>query len=150
MDISSIAFFLAGLTIGLLLAGLVWMFARFNLQQRDAALTARESTLGRTQQELSVTQQDRARLEAELAAERRAAAERETILRESFAALSQDALERNNRAFLDLAQTKLGEYQQSAKVDLDGRHKAIADLVEPLKDSLARVDGKLQEVGTAG
>ena len=67
-------------------------------------------------------------------------------LRDSFAALSHDALERNNRAFLDLAQTKLGEFQQTARVDLDGRHKAIADLVQPLKDSLARVDGKLQDV----
>ena len=53
---------------------------------------------------------------------------------------------RNNRTFLDLAQTKLGEFQQSAKVDLDGRQRAIADLVQPLKESLARVDGKLQEV----
>jgi DNA recombination protein RmuC len=146
VNIWSIGFFIVGLAIGVLLAGLVWMFARFNLQRRDSELAARDSSLGRAQQELSVAQQDRARLEAELGAERRAAAERETLLRDSFAALSQDALERNNRAFLDLAQTKLGEFQQSAKVDLDGRHKAIADLVAPLKDSLARVDGKLQEV----
>ena len=75
-----------------------------------------------------------------------AAAEKETILRDSFAALSRDALERNNRTFLDLAQTKLGEFQQSARVELDGRHKAIADLVQPLKESLARVDGKLHDV----
>ena len=142
MAISSIAFFLAGLTIGVLL---VWAFARSNLHSRDADLAARESALGRAQQELSAAQQDRARIEAELSIERRAAAERETILRESFAALSQDALERNNRTFLDLAQTKLGEFQQSARTDLEGRHKAIADLVQPLKESLARVDGKLHE-----
>src|SRR5580765_2891093 len=137
---------MAGLVIGGLLAGVVWMSGRSSLRRRDADLAARESMLGRAQQELSIAQQDRARLEAELAAERRAATERETILRESFAALSQDALERNNRTFLDLAQTKLGEFQQSAKVDLDGRQRAIADLVQPLKESLARVDGKLQEV----
>lgn len=146
MDFSSITLFLAGLAIGLLLAGVVWVFARSNLQRRDTDLAARESTLALVQQELSVAQQDRARLGAEVAAERRTAAERETVLRESFAALSQDALERNNRTFLDLAQTKLGEFQQSAKVDLDGRQQAIAELVQPLKESLARVDGKLQDV----
>ncbi len=143
MDISSIASFLAGLASGVLL---VWVFARSNLRRRDADLAARESALVRTQQELSVAQQDRARIGAELSIERRAATERETILRESFAALSQDALERNNRTFLDLAQTKLGEFQQSAKVDLEGRHNAIAELVQPLKESLARVDGKLHDV----
>jgi len=140
--ISSIASFLAGLTIGFLL---VWVFARSNLHRRDADLAARESALGRAQQELSAAQQDRARIEAELSVERRAAAERETLLRDSFAALSQDALERNNRTFLDLAQTKLGEFQQSARIDLEGRHQAIADLVQPLKESLTRVDGKLHE-----
>ena len=31
-------------------------------------------------------------------------------------------------------------------MDLDGRQKAIEDLVQPLKDSLTKVDGKLQEV----
>ena len=142
MAISSIASFLAGLTIGFLL---VWVFARSNLHRRDADLAARESALGRAQQELSAAQQDRARIEAELSVERRAAAERETLLRDSFAALSQDALERNNRTFLDLAQTKLGEFQQSARIDLEGRHQAIADLVQPLKESLTRVDGKLHE-----
>lgn len=143
MDIPSIVSFLAGLAIGVLLVG---AFAQATLRRRDADLAARESTLGHIQQELSTAQQDRVRVEAELSLERRAATERETLLRESFAALSQDALERNNRAFLDLAQTKLGEFQQTARVDLDGRHKAIADLVQPLKESLAKVDGKLHEV----
>ncbi len=137
---------LAGLLVGLVSAFGVASFARSALRRRDADLLAQEAALLRTQQELSATQQDRARLAADLDAERRVATERESLLRDSFAALSRDALERNNRAFLDLAQTKLGEFQQSARVELDGRHKAIADLVQPLKESLARVDGKLQEV----
>jgi DNA recombination protein RmuC len=138
----------AGLLVGLVSAFGVGVFARSALRRRDTDLLARDAALFRTQQELSTTQQDRARLAAELDAEKRVAAEREILLRDSFAALSRDALERNNRAFLDLAQTKLGEFQQSARVELDGRHKAIADLVQPLKESLARVDGKLQEVET--
>jgi DNA recombination protein RmuC len=95
----------------------------------------------------------RARLEAELAAERRATADKlnllkdaEDKLREAFSALSSDALRKNNQSFLDLAKTSLAEFQQTAKNDLDGRQRAIADLVQPLKDSLTKVDGKLQEV----
>ena len=127
-------------------AGAVWAFARSTLNDRATDIASRETSLGRLQQDLSNSLQDRARLGAELDAERRAAAGKEASLRETFAALSHDALERNNRTFLDLAQTKLGEFQQTARVDLDGRQKAIAELVQPLKESLARVDGKLQEV----
>ncbi len=95
----------------------------------------------------------RARLEAELSAERRNTAEKlkllkdaEHTLREAFAALSSEALRQNNQSFLDLAKTSLAGFQQTAKQDLEGRQRAIADLVQPLKDSLAQVDGKLQEV----
>ena len=131
---------------GLIVAGAIWVFTRSALTERATELAARDASLGLLQRELSGAQQERARLDAELQSERKAAAAREMSLRETFAALSHEALERNNRAFLDLAQTKLGEFQQTARVDLDGRHKAIADLVQPLKDSLARVDGTLQEV----
>jgi DNA recombination protein RmuC len=146
VNTASAALFIAGLAIGLMLTAGVSLFARSSLRRRDADLFAKEGALTQTQQELSIAQQDRARLAAELAAERKVATDKTALLRDSFAALSQDALERNNRAFLDLAQTKLGEFQQSARVELDGRHKAISELVQPLKDSLARVDGKLQEV----
>jgi len=93
------------------------------------------------------------RLEATLEAERRAATEKlatvehaRDALKDTFAALSADALATNNQRFLELAKQKLGEVQAAAAVDLDGRHKALTDLVQPLKESLGRVDSKLQEV----
>ena len=67
-------------------------------------------------------------------------------LREAFSALSSDALQRNNEAFLQLARASMGEFQQAATPDLEGRHKAIESLVQPLRESLTRVDSKLQEV----
>jgi DNA recombination protein RmuC len=146
LSLASIVVFAAGLTAGLIVAGAVWAVGRLALTERLGELAAREAALGALREELSDSLQECARLGAEVEAERRAASARETSVRETFAALSQDALERNNRAFLALAQTKLGEFQQSARVELDGRHKAIADLVQPLKESLARVDGTLQEV----
>jgi DNA recombination protein RmuC len=94
-----------------------------------------------------------ARLEERLDAERRAAGEKvvllqraETSLRDAFASLSAEALRQNNQSFLTLAQTKLGEFQQSASSDLERRQQAVGDLVRPIQESLARVDGKLQEV----
>ena len=129
---------------GLLLALSVWFVMR--------AQTDREVAIVRSQlaSELAAT---RARLEAELAAERRASADKLTLLkdaeeqlREAFSALSSDALRQNNQSFLDLAKASLTEFQMTARMDLDGRQKAIEDLVQPLKDSLTKVDGKLQEV----
>ncbi len=132
------------IVFGLLLAVGVWIVMR---AQHDREIVVVRSQLTA---ELAAT---RARLEAELAAERRASAEKlsllkdaETSLREAFSALSSDALRQNNQSFLDLARTSLTEFQQTARMDLDGRHKAIEDLVQPLKESLNKVDGKLQEV----
>ena len=132
------------IVFGLLLAVGVWIVMR--------AQHGREIVVVRSQltAELAAT---RARAEAEIAAERRASAEKlsllkdaETNLREAFSALSSDALRQNNQSFLDLARTSLTEFQQTARMDLDGRHKAIEDLVQPLRESLNKVDGKLQEV----
>ena len=107
----------------------------------------------RSRRSSSLSQQERARLEGEVAAERRAAAEKlvllgqaEARLRDAFSALSSEALRQNNQSFLELARTSLGEFQQTARVELAGRHKAIEDLVQPLKESLSLVDGKLQQV----
>ncbi len=79
---------------------------------------------------------------------RGAAADR-ARLRDAFASLSAEALRRNNESFLQLANTKLGEFQHTAVVDLEARRRAVDDLVRPIRDSLDRVDGKLQEVELA-
>ncbi len=123
MDIGSFVF---GVALGLAMGGLVaWLAGR---------VTA-------------------ARILARLDAERQGSAEKlallaqtETKLREAFSSLSAEALRRNNQSFLELAQTKLGELQQSATSDLERRRKAVDDLVLPIQEALARVDGKLHEV----
>ncbi len=123
MDIPS---FLFGLTLGAAMGGLV------------AWLAARVAT---------------ARVLARLDAERQGSAEKlelltraEHKLREAFSSLSAEALRQNNQSFLELAQTKLGELQQSASHDMERRRKAVDDLVRPLQEALARVDGTLHEV----
>ena len=136
-----------------MVAAAVWGFARSAMAETRSHLGAREAAEARLQVALSETQQDRARLGAELEAERKATAgklallqEAETKLRDAFASLSSDALRQNNDSFLALARTSLSEFQQTARADLDGRHKAIEELVQPLRLSLTQVDAKLQLV----
>ena len=65
----------------------------------------------------------------------------------SFAAVSAELLAQNNTRFLDLAKEKLGEFQNSAQGLISTtRQQAIADLVQPLRESLTKVDAKLQDV----
>jgi DNA recombination protein RmuC len=89
----------------------------------------------RARTELAATS---ARLDAERAAagEKLAMVERARgELKETFAALSADALRSNNESFLQLART-----------ELESKRGAIEQIVEPLKQSLTRVDSQLQQV----
>jgi DNA recombination protein RmuC len=72
-----------------------------------------------------------------------------TKLSDAFKALSADALQSNNRSFLDLARTLLEKFQEGARGDLEQRRQAIDDLVKPLKESLDKVDGRIQELEKA-
>src|SRR4051812_48749869 len=76
----------------------------------------------------------RSRVESE-----RAAASK---LSDSFAALSAEALARNNQAFLQLATSTLARTQDAARGDL-------AAMVTPVRESLDKVDHKIQELEKA-
>jgi len=70
-------------------------------------------------------------------------------LRESFQALSSEALRSNNQAFLDLARQALGTFQEGARGDLERRQQAIDALVRPMRDSLLKVDERIGELEKA-
>ncbi len=73
----------------------------------------------------------------------------EERLSRTFRALSSEALEASNKSFLELASVKFRGFQDLAKRDLQERQKAIDDLVKPIKDSLEKVDGKMQDLEKA-
>lgn len=92
-------------------------------------------------------------LETKLEEERKAAQEKlnlindaKTALSDAFKALSSEALQSNNTTFLEIARNNLEKYQESAKVDLDTRQKAIDGLVTPLKEALSKFDTRIQEI----
>src|SRR5689334_2391847 len=66
-------------------------------------------------------------------------------LRETFRALSDEALKSNNEAFLSLAETKLKEVRAHATADIDQRKAAIEHLLAPMAKTLTDVDRELRE-----
>jgi DNA recombination protein RmuC len=94
----------------------------------------------------------RVRLQTELDKNRAVHAERlkayedgETKLRDTFAALSKDALASNAQQFLALAETRLNHTRAEAAFDVDARKKAIEDLLAPMKTTLDKVERELKE-----
>ncbi len=67
-------------------------------------------------------------------------------LGDAFQALSAEALKSNNQSFLELAKASLEKYQEAAKGDLEARRQAVETLVNPIRESLERVDGRIQEI----
>jgi DNA recombination protein RmuC len=114
----------------------IWLYTRFAAE--TAGLRVENSRL------IAVEADLRARLDAERAAREQ--------LRDQFQALSSEALERNNRQFLELAKSELSRHQAEAQGDLTRRQQAIDEVVKPLRDSLARVDEKIHciELARAG
>jgi len=147
-------FVVPGLFVAITAAAIAWTVAA-ERRARDIrqALIETTSALDDARSHLAAAQQSEAALRAVLDAERRNSAEKLAVLeqareslKDAFAAVSSDLLDQNNQRFLALAKEKFGELQSSAAGDLASRQKAIADLVQPLRESLSKVDTKLQEV----
>lgn len=121
--------------------------------ERAARVPELSAELTNMAERLSQRDQQMATLQTQLVEERKALQNQRITLEQaqaalanSFKALSAEALRSNNQAFLDLAKTTLEKFQEGARGDLDARHKAVDELVRPLKDSLAKVDGKLGDI----
>jgi DNA recombination protein RmuC len=94
-----------------------------------------------------------AALQATLEHERAAAGERQAATEDvrrqlvgEFAELSRRALHQNNSQFLELADARMAEAQQSARGDLDRRTQAIEQLLSPLRDQLGRYEEGLRRL----
>ena len=164
-QILSIVVLLVGVALG---AAAGWFLLRTKASSASAAdLATLKERLGGKEAELQKLQlalnheiaehkharEEGAQLKAALEGERRAAQERTDSfkqaaaeLSEKFKALSRDALKDNNQSFLQLANSTLAKFQETAKGELELRRRAIDQLVKPLKESLERVDGKIGEL----
>lgn len=94
-----------------------------------------------------------ARLEAELAGERRRAEERIVALdgardqlRETFGAMASEALKHNSGEFLKLAQENLKAFHVHAEGNLSQREKAVENLVKPIREALEKTELQIRHM----
>jgi DNA recombination protein RmuC len=130
-------------------------------------MAQRESELTQTREQLSQTKTSFATAQANQSAAERILAEQKQLheqtlrdakaaqekalsdLRDTFKALSADALKQSAPEFLRLAEQSFGKFQETAKGDLAQRQEAIKGLVEPLKQQLETYQKNLQSSSAA-
>jgi DNA recombination protein RmuC len=132
------------LLIGLLLGVAIGAALGYLLAQRRVArATADLSARAATADERARAADDRAVLLE------RAAQERATLvdgqLAERFESLSAQALDRSVRTLLELAEGRLSAASATAAGELESRKAAVQQLVQPLRDTLTRLEGQLRE-----
>ena len=105
------------------------------------------------QRQLSEKCQRLAGLEAQHASDLKSAGEKLALLeqardqlKDSFQALSSEALSKNNESFLNLAKATLEKYQEGAKGDLDKRQEAINKTVEPVGIALKTFNERVEKI----
>jgi DNA recombination protein RmuC len=130
------------------------LMARLSLMEKE--LTAGKADLARLLQAYTELVAAKARLESDLASERKSSNEKIELvtraseeLRNAFKAMASDALKSNNLSFLVLAKESLERFQTEARGDLENRQKAVAALVAPVRDSLNKVDAQIQQMEVA-
>lgn len=114
-------------------------------------LPALYQTIQQTQSENTQLTAQLAHLQTKLTEQQQTAQDKIQLLNQAqvqlidaFKALSAEALQSNNASFLDLAQATLGQFQVQATSDLSQRQQAIDNLVQPLQQSLNKVESHLQ------
>jgi DNA recombination protein RmuC len=127
---------------------------------RDAEATRAEQFRSRAEEadkRVTAAQTELAGAHAALDAGRAASADRERLLtrreaelKDSFQALSAEALSRNNEAFVQLAEARLAKVTAALSAKSDGdatrRQQAIEALLGPVTQTLHRLDGQLRTV----
>ncbi len=150
--------------LGLLFGSMIaWLVLRSKAAVSNARLSLMEKELSGAKADLARLQQahtelvaGKARVESALESERKTSNEKmEAVtrasedLRNSFKALAAEALKSNNQQFLALARENLERFQSEARGDLEGRQKAVADMVAPVRESLSKVDAQIQQMEVA-
>ncbi len=124
-----VACLIAGLALGLLAGWLLGSARSAAAERVAAALQAQMAEKDRAHEE---------KLQAIDQAQQR--------LSDSFKALASDALNANNRAFLDLAKAVLETTQKEASGELAQQKTAVETLVLPIRASLEQVDRRIGEM----
>jgi DNA recombination protein RmuC len=150
---------LVGSVLGFIGGWLKWGGARSDARlegELRQQLAQREAELEKSRTQVMEAGNARAAAEARQSAAENLLVEQKILqekaladLRDTFKALSADALKQSAPDFLRLAEQTFGKLQESAKGDLAQRQEAIKTLVEPLKQQLESYQKRLQQSETA-
>ncbi len=135
---------LIGLLLGAALgAAIGYLLARGRLAASVADLTGQ----ARAADERARAAMDRAALMERAAREKAELIDGQLAGR--FQALSAQALDQSTMRFLEIAEGRLSAANARAAGDLDNRKAAVEQMVQPLRDTLARVESQLRETEAA-
>lgn len=148
MSVQIVLALVAGLSVGFA-AG--WFLSSLHARQTGALAVAQaEARLGQSMAQLA---EQKARVEATLAAERTSHEDRVKVyqdaegrLEQAFKGMAGEILNASSERFLTLAAKKLEDLQGQARTDLDARRQSINDLLLPMKESLGLVTSTLGQV----
>jgi len=125
-------------------------------KELHSQIEQRDSQLAELRGQLTDATNSRAAAEASRVAAEKLVADQRTLqekalteLRQSFQALSAEALKQSAPEFLRLAEQSFGKLQEAAKGDLEKRQESIKTLVEPLKQQLDVYQKRLQQAETS-
>ncbi|HIF18674.1 MAG: DNA recombination protein RmuC [Cycloclasticus sp.] len=126
---NDIIIFAGGLAVGFISAYLMMARANAALKQERMALETRLSV------EKELTEQAKHNEKGLMQS-----------FRDSFSALSSQALRENNEEFLKLARENFSKQQNTAESRLSEKEKAFSDMVSPIKDILKQTDAQLKKL----
>jgi DNA recombination protein RmuC len=94
----------------------------------------------------AIAETQAAELRRNLADQKALLGQAESRLGDAFRAMAAEALAANNQGFLTLASEKLEAARRDSDATLAARQQAIDSLVKPVRESLEKVDGKIQQI----
>jgi DNA recombination protein RmuC len=125
--------------------------AQIEALRRD--LAGRDAELAALRTETRRLGESRQQLQTQLEAQQKALEEQRALLvdaqarlGDAFKSLAAESLRANNQQFIDLAKSQFEQIQQSARGDLEKRQLSIQQLVEPVRESLEKVQARIGEV----
>jgi len=150
-----------GIVIGFVIGStIVWFASRSKSTILNNQIIKLEENLNAAQESIGIEKQNNSdlnstivRLETTLEHEKKSAEEKLAIinkateeLRNTFKALSSDALKSNSQSFLDLAKTTLEKLQSETKADLNLNKQAVENIVKPINESLNKYNEHVHEL----
>jgi len=130
--------------------------ARSAAQARAETLPAMKAEMDELRAEARSLAESRQKLVTQLEQQREAFAVQEKLLKDAenalkdtFKSLAAETLRSNSQQFMELAKTQLEAAQVQARSDLEKRQLGIEELVKPVRESLDKVDSRIQELEKA-